>query len=138
MARSIFEPCRGCACTALRKASRVVTQHYESYFRGSGLRVTQFTILSSLAQMEPQSISRLANFLGMERTTLTRNLGPLERRALVRFSSDDDGRVRRVTITPAGESVAKSALKVWKQAQSTVPAVLKRLGLNQQDIAAIA
>jgi DNA-binding MarR family transcriptional regulator len=122
---------------AMRRASRAVTQHYEANFKGSGLRATQFSILSVLAQSKPLPISKLAAFLGMERTTLTRNLGPLKRKGLVRVLDDDDGRVRRVTITPAGESAARNTLKVWKRAQATVPAVLKRLSLNQQEFAAI-
>jgi len=136
MARSIFEPCQECACIALRKASRAVTQHYEAQFRGSGLRVTQFTILSMLAQMKPQPISKLASFLGMERTTLTRNLGPLERRGLVKFIGDDDARVRRVTITPAGEAAARESLPAWKKAHSTVPRLLTKLGLDPNRIGA--
>jgi DNA-binding MarR family transcriptional regulator len=122
----------------MRKASRAVTQHYEACFKGSGLRATQFSVLAVLAQSEPQPISKLAGFLGMERTTLTRNLVPLERRGLVRITGDDDGRVRRVAITPAGESAARAALRLWKQAQATVPAVLKKLGLSPREIASLA
>lgn len=131
MTRSIFEPCRGCACTALRKASRAVTQHFEASFRGTGLRATQFTVLSTLAQTGPMPISRLAAFLGMERTTLTRNLAPLERRGLVKIATEDtDARIRRASITTAGEDAARHSLPAWRKAQASVPKVLKQFGLD--------
>lgn len=139
MKRSIFEPCRGCVCTALRKASRAVTQHYEASFRGSGLRATQFTILSTLAQTGPMPISRLAAFLGMERTTLTRNLGPLAKRGLIDVvNSDGDGRVRRAAITAAGEEAARDNLAAWRKAQASVPRVLKQLGLSSFPVTPLA
>jgi DNA-binding MarR family transcriptional regulator len=108
-----------------------VTQYFELSFRGTGLRATQFTILATLAQTDPQPISKLANFLGMERTTLTRNLGPLERRGFVKLvGGDSDARIRRVTITAAGEEAARHGLAAWKKAQATVPRLLKQFGLN--------
>jgi len=131
MSHSIFEPCRDCACTALRKASRAVTQHYDASLRGTGLRTTQFTVLSTLAQTGPMPVSKLATFLGMERTTLTRNLGPLEQRGLVSIDSGDaDARVRQVSITAAGEAAARHSLPAWKKAQGSVAPLLKRFGLT--------
>lgn len=113
----------------MRKASRAVTQHYEASFRGTGLRATQFTVLSTLAQTGPMPVSRLANFLGMERTTLTRNLAPLERRGLVEVAADaGDARVRKVAITAAGEAAARDGLPAWRRAQAGVPRILKQLG----------
>jgi DNA-binding MarR family transcriptional regulator len=106
-----------------------VTQHYEDHFRGSGLRATQFTILSTLAQTGPLPLSRLARFMGLERTTLTRNLSPLKQRNLVTLAGAPDARVREVAITPAGEALARKLLPRWHKAQETVGEVLNELGL---------
>src|SRR5260370_2553582 len=86
---SSFEACRSCACSALRRASRAVTQHYERHFRGSGLRATQFTVLATLAQTGPLSISALSSELGLERTTLSRNLRLIENRGCISAVPDD-------------------------------------------------
>src|SRR6185312_15714429 len=87
---------RNCTCSALRRATRAMTAHYEAHFRGSGLRGTQFTILSVLAQAGPLPMTRLADLLGVERTTLTRNLTVLARGGLVGWTGTDDARIRKV------------------------------------------
>lgn len=127
---SPFHTCRNCTCSALRRTSRVVTQHYEASFRGTGLRATQFTLLATLAQTGPQPLSVLATMLGLERTTLTRNLGPLEKKGFVRAVADSDQRIRRIAITKQGEAAALAALDAWKQAQSSVDEVLRRTGIQ--------
>lgn len=127
----LFHPCRACTCSALRRVSRAVTQHYEQAFRGTGLRATQFTLLSTLIQTGPIPLGRLADMAGLERTTLTRNLRPLERRRLTRSERQEDGRVRRVAITPEGERMALELLPAWQRAQASVAAVLERVPLPQ-------
>ena len=127
---SPFHACRHCSCSALRRASRAVTQHYEACFRGTGLRATQFTLLASLAQTGPLPISLLASRLGLERTSLTRNLRPLERKGFVETLTDDDRRIRRIKITKRGEAAALDALRAWKRAQSSVGAVLRRSAIR--------
>lgn len=127
---SAFAACRQCACSALRRASRAVTQHYEACFRGTGLRATQFTLLATLIQTGPLPMSVLAGRLGLERTSLTRNLGPLQRRGLVAVTGDDDQRVRRIAITAKGKVAAVSALPAWKRAQASVGRALGRLDVR--------
>ena len=68
-----------CACFNLRKASRVVTQHFDEILKPSGLLITQFTILVAIAMAKSGTINELAERLVMDRTTLTRNLKPMER-----------------------------------------------------------
>lgn len=97
-----FEACRTCACSSLRRASRAVTQHYERHFRGSGLRATQFTILATLAQTGPLSISELSAQLGLDRTTLSRNLRLIEDEGWIAPLGHDDQRVRKMTLTHKG------------------------------------
>ena len=130
-----FEPCRTCACSALRRASRAVTQHYERHFRGSGLRATQFTILATLAQTGPLSVSELANQLGLDRTTLSRNLRLIEEKGWIAELGHDDQRVRKMALTPQGMKKASTALAFWKQADTSVEPILRRFGLQSRPIA---
>jgi DNA-binding MarR family transcriptional regulator len=108
----------------------VVTQHFEASFRGTGLRATQFTLLATLIQTGPLPMSALAGRLGLERTTLTRNLQLLEKKGLVAVAGDEDQRVRRVAVTRKGEAAASAALPAWKRAQASAGAVLRRSGVG--------
>ena len=114
-----FRECGGCICFRLRRAARMITQHYDHHLRPAGLRATQFTLLATLAQTGPMPMQRLASHLGLERTTLTRNLQPLAAKRLVRVEQDEDRRVRSVGITTKGKDVARSALPAWRKAQSS-------------------
>ena len=69
-----------CNCSTLRSATRVLTQAYDEVLRPSGLRTTQFSILARLAGVGPVPLSELAELLAMDRTTLARNLRPLDAR----------------------------------------------------------
>jgi DNA-binding MarR family transcriptional regulator len=119
MARSEFGECRDCVCFALRHAARRMTQHYRRMLRPSGLMGTQFSLLVSLAEAGPLPMTRLAARLGLERTSLTRNLKPLAAKGWVSVDEDDDRRVRRVRITPSGRAKARAALPLWRKAQAT-------------------
>jgi DNA-binding MarR family transcriptional regulator len=112
-----FIACRQCLCTAARRRSRELTRAYEKAMRGSGVRGTQFTLLATLVQTGPLPTTRLADFLGLERTTLTRNLRPLVRDGLVRIAEGQDRRVRKAAITPVGEEAARRAFPFWRKAQ---------------------
>jgi DNA-binding MarR family transcriptional regulator len=118
-----FVACRQCVCTAARRRSRDLTRVFEKAMRGSGLHVTQFTLLATLVQTGPIPTTRLADFQGLERTTLTRNLGPLVRDGFVRIDGGRDRRLRNVTITPAGEEVARRAFPFWEKAQDAALAL---------------
>jgi DNA-binding MarR family transcriptional regulator len=112
-----FTACRQCVCTAARRQSRHLTRAFEKAMRGSGVRGTQFTLLATLVQTGSLPTTRLADFLGLERTTLTRNLGPLVRDGFVRIDEGEDRRVRKVAITRVGEEAARRAFPFWKKAQ---------------------
>jgi len=122
-----FTPTRQCVCTAARRRSRELTRAFEKAMRGAGVRGTQFTLLATLIQTGPISTTRLANLQGLERTTLTRNLSRLVRDGFVRIDEGEDRRVRKVTITPAGEEAARAAFPFWRQAQD---AALAAAGLE--------
>ena len=107
-----------CACFNLRKAARAVTQLFDRNLHPSGLRVTQFSILAVLHRLAPVPVTRLAQALGMDRTTLARDLGPIEREGLVRIGEGADRRKRVVTLTARGRKVFAKAVPLWERAQS--------------------
>ncbi|HEX9169251.1 MAG TPA: MarR family winged helix-turn-helix transcriptional regulator [Roseiarcus sp.] len=112
-----FAETRQCACSAARRKARELTRSYEQAMRGSGLRASQFTLLVTLIQTGPTPATRLADFLGLERTTLTRNLRPLLRDGLVAIEDGADRRVRKIAITAKGVETARSAFPFWRKAQ---------------------
>jgi DNA-binding MarR family transcriptional regulator len=119
-----FAATRQCLCSAARRKSRELTRFYERSMRGSGLRGPQFTLLATLVQTGPIPATRLAEFLGLERTTLTRNLRPLHRDGHVTIEDGADRRVRKVAITAKGVEAAERAFPAWRKAQD---AALARL-----------
>lgn len=117
LAHTEFE--QACVAQALRRAARKVTRRYEAALRPVGLTMGQFTTLAALARPEPVALTMLADQLGMDRTTLTRDLAPLERRGLVASRpSPDDRRVRVIELTDAGRSLLGAAAPLWRDAQA--------------------
>ena len=112
-----------CNALALRKASRHLTQFYDRHLAGSGITVTQFSILSRLRIHGPRTINELAADLATDRTTMGRNLRPLERDGLVAIQADGkDARCRAISVTPAGLERARAARDGWKAAQAAFEA----------------
>ncbi len=112
-----FTACRQCACSAARRQSRELTRFYDRAMRGSGLRTSQFNLLATLIQTGPMAATRLADFLGLDRTTLTRNLRPLVRDGLVVIEDGADRRVHNAAITAKGQEAARNAFPSWRKAQ---------------------
>jgi DNA-binding MarR family transcriptional regulator len=109
-----------CTCGKLREAARAVTLLYDNAFKSSGLLSTQLGVLHIIHDSTSITISKLAGRLGMDRTTLTRNLSVLERQDLVKISSGKDQRTRNVTITAKGRTSIAKALPLWNQIQHKV------------------
>jgi DNA-binding MarR family transcriptional regulator len=109
-----------CICTKLRQASRAVTQHYDAVMAGSGVRATQIVLLVALAQAPEVPLSKLAEVLVMDRTTLTRNLAPLIRDGLAKEHAMADARVKTFALTARGAKVLEEALPAWKKAQNQI------------------
>jgi len=108
-----------CNCLALRQASRHVTQFYDQFLAAAGLRTTQFSILARLRRLGPMTISVLAADLVMDRTTLGRNLQPLEREGLVAVvKGREDRRSREIRLTEAGVERLRAAVEGWLKAQA--------------------
>lgn len=119
-----FAECVDCLCLASRRAARTITRSFERHLRPSGLRATQFSMLVMLSLRGRSTISDLAEALGVERTTLTRNLALVEARGLVRINPGEDARSREVEITAKGKAAISKALPAWQAAQkATLSAV---------------
>src|SRR5258708_18322812 len=107
-----------CNCLAVRQAARYITQFYDRCLAAAGLRTTQYGVLSKLKRQGQMSINALAAALIVDRTTLGRNIRPLERDGLIAIESDpSDGRSKILRLTKAGEARFQRADKHWVEAQ---------------------
>ena len=108
-----------CWCLQVQRAARAVARRYDEALRPMRLTNGQFSLLTSLNRAEAPSIGSVATLLAMDRTTLTANLKPLERRGLVKVTIDAaDRRNRLMTLTPAGRALLAAAIPAWKRAQA--------------------
>lgn len=114
-----------CVCFNLRWVARAVTQFYDAEMRRYGIRPTQGSILSSLNAKDSWSMAELSDWLGMDRTTLVRNLRPLQRDGLVEVGGGGRGNRVELSITAKGRKQVEQFAPAWKSAQC---AVVKTLG----------
>ena len=120
-----------CHCNGLRRATRAITGLYDRALEPSGLTLPQLSLLRQLKRVGPVSVTRLADVVGLERTTLGRNLRPLEQRGFVEsVASTIDARERVVQVTSRGDRAMERAAPLWRNAQQ---AVEKRLGRERLD-----
>ncbi len=120
-----------CTCLALRRATRRVTQIYDAHMKPLGLRITQFAVLGQLAGAPGEvpsqiSITALARRLGLDRSTLGRNLRPLLRAGLVAMEGGEDRRAHTLALTEAGRALLEKAVPLWRDAQRHVSEKLGR------------
>ncbi len=109
---------RDCFCLHTRRTARLVTQFYDDALRPSGLRITQFLLLAAIGQAQPIAHQPLADILGMDRTTLTRNLALMERDGLAIIAKAlNDKRESHIRLTPAGRRAVQRAMPHWERAQ---------------------
>ncbi|HEY6410908.1 MAG TPA: MarR family winged helix-turn-helix transcriptional regulator [Ktedonobacteraceae bacterium] len=122
-----------CVCSNLRRASRAVTNYYDSCVgQVSDLRVSQVIVLVVLYLAGPQTIHELAEMMALDRTTVGRNLRPLAQQGLLTLMSGSDQRTRVVTLTAQGEQTILDVLPQWEQAQAHMVA-----GMGQEQVAAL-
>jgi DNA-binding MarR family transcriptional regulator len=133
-------PRLACACASLRRTARVVTLLYETELQGTGLRITQFTLLQALEQMGgAASQGALGRLLALDATTLSRTLPPLERAGWIRAARGTDRREVRWSLTPAGRRRLAGAGPAWERAQDRLRTVLpaKQWRMLFEDLAAV-
>jgi DNA-binding MarR family transcriptional regulator len=117
--------CADCLCLASRRAARRITRSFDQELRPYGLRVTQFTVLVMLSLRGAMAIGELAEALGAERTTLTRNLALIENASWVKIQpGEKDARSRIVTVTEQGRAVVAGAFPAWRKAQEITAAAV--------------
>ena len=118
MTRRVHSGPEDCNCLAVRQAARHITQFYDQLLAPSGLRTTQFSILAKLRRLGPMTINALAAEMVMDRTTLGRNILPLERDGLIAVEQGSrDRRSKELRVTEAGEARFRAGMKGWAQAQ---------------------
>ena len=109
-------PRLGCTCARLRKLTRAMSRLYDQHMAVVGLKITQYSVLATAAS-KALPVAELADRLGMERTTLTRNLKPLTDAGWIVLLPGEDSRQRIVTMTDAGKQKLAEAIPVWRAAQ---------------------
>ena len=118
MAMRVHSGPEDCNCLAVRQAARHITQFYDHFLAPSGLRTTQFSILAKLRRLGSITINALAAEMVMDRTTLGRNILPLERDGLIAVEQGSrDRRSKELRVTAAGEARFRAGMKGWAQAQ---------------------
>jgi DNA-binding MarR family transcriptional regulator len=110
-----------CNCLNLRRAALRMTKLYDKYLTPSGLTVTQFALMNHLFQHGPMSsVSELASLMRLDRTTIARNLRPLERAGIIADASIPGTRSRELKLTQSGAARCKEAVKLWEDAQRSI------------------
>ncbi len=117
-----------CLCTSLRQAAHAATELYDRALAPSGLKITMFRVLRRLALAGEPTISELAHILGLDRSSLGRNLKVLERGGFVRLTEGEDERSKLVRLTPKGRAALDKALPLWGLAQAALRTTLGRDG----------
>src|SRR6201996_6673419 len=114
-----------CLCLHVQRAARTLARRFDEALRPLGLTNGQFSLLMSLNRPEPPGMASVSSLLGMDRTTLTAALKPLERRRLVKVSRDpSDRRGRRLSLTPEGRRLLASAVPIWERTHQEVESLL--------------
>ncbi len=115
---------KGCTCFRLRRTARRATQIYDLRLAAVGLTLTQYSLLANLVRREPPSVHELAALMGMDRTTVTRNLKPLLARGLLVLATGPDRRSKYVAVPEAGRALWAEAKPLWRLAQDEIQARL--------------
>jgi DNA-binding MarR family transcriptional regulator len=118
-----------CLCLATQRAARALARHFDDAFRPLQLTSGQFSLLMSLNRPDPPAVGELAALLAMDRTTITANVKPLERRRLLRIVVDkDDRRSRRLQLTDAGRELLVAAIAIWRKQNRALERTLSQDG----------
>ena len=120
--------CAACPGFNTRKLNRVITQIFDDAFKDIGFRSTQFTPLVMIFANGPITVNKLSDYLVMDRTTLGRNLKPLERDGLIKIEQGIDKRQKLISITQRGKRLLNRAFPIWQQTQKKI---LEQIGENK-------
>lgn len=117
---------QGRLCTGfnLKRATRAVQSMFDDAFKPVGLEGTQYTVMSHIFVAGPITLSKLADLMDVDRTTLARNLAPLEKRGLIEIKPGTDRRAKLINITGSGKEVLSQAYPLWKETQEKIKTAL--------------
>ena len=128
-----------CLCLHAQRAARALARRYDAALRPLGLTSGQFSLLMALNRPEPPAMGEVASLLAMDRTTLTANLKPLERRGLLAVAPDGaDRRSRRLELTEPGRALLARALPAWERTQAEEERLLADPGHLRADLRALS
>lgn len=117
---SEFIEAKDCFCLEARRQARAITRLYEEKLRPHGLKATQFSVLATLKLKGPTPVTELADFLVLERTTMTRGAAVMEKRGWIEAAEHEDARVRAWQLTSQGQKKLKEAFPAWKEVQTAL------------------
>ena len=130
-----------CLCLHVQRAARAMARRFDEALRPLDLTNGQFSLLMSLNRPGPAKMAEICSLLAMDRTTLTANLKPLERRGLLRVSVDEaDRRLRLLTLTEAGRRLLARAMPIWTRSHEEIDRLLKGSDIDglRADLRALA
>lgn len=128
-----------CLCLHTQRAARALARRFDDALRPTDLTHGQFSLLISLNRLEPATIGSVSALLAMDRTTLTANLKPLERRRLLKVSVDkEDRRSRRLALTPAGRALLTKAYPIWKDTHVQIEQLVGSAGDLREALRALS
>lgn len=123
-----FSPCH---CINARRISSLISELYDKYLEPTGLSISQYSLLRNLERFPSSSISELAAHMGLDRTTLVRNLKPLTERGLICDLAGPNRRSRQLTLTEKGQTLLEQGLPLWEKAQQDLTGRLGSDTLNR-------
>ena len=121
----------GCYCITLRRAAQAISDLYDAHMAAIGITVNQYSLLSKLGHYPNCSVSELAEYARLERTTVVRALKPLTAKGLIKDLSDEGERKRNLCLTVEGEEIAKKGKVIWHQEQEEIERRLGKDGVEQ-------
>jgi DNA-binding MarR family transcriptional regulator len=128
-----------CLCRHVHRAARALARRFDEVLRPLDLTNGQFSLLMSLNRPEPPTLGSVASLLAMDRTTLTANLKPLERRRLLKVSVDkEDRRSRRLALTQAGRALLTRAYPIWKDTHAEIERLVGSAGELREALRALS
>ncbi len=121
----------GCYCITLRRAAQAISDLYDAHMAAIGITVNQYSLLSKLGHYPNCSVSELAEYARLERTTVVRALKPLTAKGLIKDLADEGERKRNLCLTAEGEEIVKKGKVIWHQEQEEIERRLGKDGVEQ-------
>lgn len=120
-----------CHCITLRRAANAITEYYDRAFQKLALTTSQYSLLKNLGRLETASTSELAEKVNLDRSTLVRNLKPLQERGLIMDQAKKNTRNHKFVLTDEGYALLEKAVPLWEQAQKEIRAYLGEENVEQ-------